>query len=257
LPIRIQRLSELEVDALARYTALLAAIGGVPLTPELEADAAKRFAALSALVAAIPTTPELEADAAKRFAALSAAVAAIPTTPELEVDALKRYTALAAALAAIPIGTLLSADFNKTEFETEWSSDPVVENVASAAATNLTTHEISAANFVYPTGAVERRVILLPMIKAAAQAAATHHIGLKVQRNINDGGWADLKDYTANPPLVLAADGAPDSWGYPIDIAALVASGSKLQFRFVVDSDNANSVNYTTSFLVVLVYRMG
>jgi len=174
------------------------------------------------------------------LAALKALIDAIPLTPELEADAAKRYGVLTAE-----------------HLETEWSTDPVVENVASAALTNLSTHEISAANFVYPTGATEVRVILLPMIKAAAQAGATHHIGLKVQRNINDGGWADLKDYTANPPLVLAADGTPDSWGYPIDISALVATGDKLQFRFAVDSDNAGSINYTTSFLVVLVYRMG
>jgi len=174
------------------------------------------------------------------LAALKALIDAIPLTPELEADAAKRYGVLTAE-----------------QLETEWSTDPVVENVASAAITNLTTHEIPAANFVYPTGATEVRVILLPMIKAAAQAGAVHHIGLKVQRNINDAGWGDLKDYTANPPLCLAADGTSDSWAQPIDITTLVASGNKLQFRFAVDSDQAASVNYTTSFLVVLVYRMG
>jgi len=210
------KLPELEVDALARYTKLLVALGLIPTTPELETDALTRYTALLTAVGLIPTTPELEADASKRYGVLT-----------------------------------------QEQLETEWSTDPVVDNVASAALTNLTTHEIPAASFVYPTGATEVRVILLPMIKAAAQAGAVHHIGLKVQRNINDAGWADLKDLTANPPLGLAADGTSDSWGYPIDISALVASEDKLQFRFAVDSDQAASVNYTTSFLVVLVYRMG
>jgi len=207
---------------------------------DLLADAKVGLAALEAVASAIPTTPELEADAAKRYAALGLLIGAIPTTPELEADASKRYGVL-----------------TQEQLETEWSTDPVVDNVASAALTNLTTHEIPAASFVYPTGATEVRVILLPMIKAAAQAGAVHHIGLKVQRNINDAGWGDLKDYTANPPLCLAADGTSDSWAQPIDITTLVASGNKLQFRFAVDSDQAASVNYTTSFLVVLVYRMG
>lgn len=143
------------------------------------------------------------------------------------------------------------------QLETEWSTDPVVENVATADATDLTIHTISAADFVYPDGATEVRVILLAMITAQAQASATHHIGLKIQREINDGGWADLKDFTANPPFGLAVEGAVANWVMPIDISALVASGDKLEFLFTVDSDNAGSVNYTTSFIVILVYTMG
>lgn len=143
------------------------------------------------------------------------------------------------------------------QLETEWSTDPIVENKAAAAEEALTIHEISAANFVYPDGATEVRVILLALITAQAQASATHHIGLKVRRDINDGGWADLKDFTANPPFGLPVEGAVANWVMPIDISALVASGDKLEFRFTVTSDNAGSVNYTTSFIVVLVYTMG
>ena len=159
---------------------------------------------------------------------------------------------------AAAIGALLE-NLDNAVFEEEWITDPVVENKASAAEQTLATHTIAAVDFVYPSGASEVRVILLAMITAAAQADPTnpHHIGLKVQREINDGGWADLKNFTANPPLALAADGAMGPWSFPIDISALVASGDKLEFRFAVDSDDAASVNYTTSFLVVLVYTMG
>ena len=141
------------------------------------------------------------------------------------------------------------------QYEVEWSTDPVVENVATTAETPLTIHTITS--LTYPTGATEVRVILLPMIKASAQVAATHHIGIKILYEVNDGGWNTLKDFTANPPMSLAGDGAVDSWAYPIDISAIVSSGDKLELRFTVTSDNAGSVNYTTSFLVVLVYKMG
>ncbi len=142
------------------------------------------------------------------------------------------------------------------EHETEWNTNPVVDNVTSLALTPLTTHTISAADFVYPTGATERRVILLAMISAQAQANFTHHIGIVVRRSINDVAWADLLNLTANPPLGLSTEASMGNLALPIDITALVASGDKLEFRFQVDSDDAGSVNYTTSFIVVLVYRM-
>lgn len=143
------------------------------------------------------------------------------------------------------------------EYETEWATDPVAQNLTSAALETLTTHTITAADFVYPTGSTEVRVFLLATISAAAQALAVHHIGITIQIQINNGGWANRIDLTANPPMGLAADGAMGAWSAPIDIAALVASGDKLDFRFQVDSDSAGSVNYTTSFVVLLVYRMG
>jgi len=145
------------------------------------------------------------------------------------------------------------------EHETEWSTDPVVENVAAAALTTLTTHTIPAADFVYPTGSTAVRVILLPMISAAAQEAplvAAHHVGITIQGQINDGGWADITVLTVIPPMGLAVDGAMGAWAAPIDIAALVSSGDELDFRFQVQSSDAGSVNYTTSFVVMLVYRM-
>lgn len=169
--------------------------------------------------------------------------------------------AILAGVAAIPTTPVLTAHFDDAVFEREWSTDPIVDNKASAAEETLSTHTIAAADFVYPDGASEVKVILLAMITAAAQAAPTnpHHIGLKVQLDVNNGftGGETTWDFTANPPLTLAADGAMGPWTFPIDISALVTSGDKLEFRFVVDSDDAASVNYTTSFLVVLVYTMG
>lgn len=166
------------------------------------------------------------------------------------IDLLNDGTVGLAALAGY-----VDEEKNK-EHETEWNTNPVVDNVASVALTTLTVHTIPATNFVYPIGATERRVILLAMISGQAQANQTHHIGVKVQREINDGGWGDLLDLTTNPPLGLSTEASMGNLTLPIDISALVDSGDKLEFRFQVDSDNAGSVNYTTSFLVVLVYRM-
>jgi len=188
-------------------------------------------------------------------AARAALIDQITAARMAELDPANLPADVATNLAAI-LTRLTTAHFDLSELETEWQSDPVVQNVASAAATALTAGSITPT---YPTGAVERRVILLPMIKAASQAANTHHIGFKIQyRTGGAGPYSDLKDYTANPPLTLAAvDGATDSWAQPIDVSAIVSSGVQVEFRFEVDSDSAGSVNYTSSFLLVLVYRMG
>lgn len=142
------------------------------------------------------------------------------------------------------------------EFEVEWNTEPLVNNITSLALENLTTHTLPAVDFVYPSGATEIRVIALASITAQAQADQTHHIGVKVQIQVNDGGWVDKVDLVANPPLGLPLGGAMGGLNLPIDITDDVASGNKVDFRFQVDSDNAGEVNYTTSFVVVLVYKM-
>ncbi len=214
---------------------------------------AARIDNLDAPISGIPTTPELEATALLRYNLLMAALAGIPITPELEADATTRYTTL---LAAIGVVDGFVDEEKDKEHETEWITNPVVDNVTSLALTLLTIHSISAADFVYPAGATERRVFLLGMISAQAQANFTHHIGVKVQMEVNDGGWVSLLNLIGNPPLGLSTEASMGNLTLPYDISTLVASGDKLEFVFQVDSDNAGSVNYTTSFIVVLVYRM-
>ena len=141
------------------------------------------------------------------------------------------------------------------ELETEWSSVAIAENVASAVQTNLTAQVITTT---FPTGATRVRVILIASIHVANQAANTHHIDFKVQGNKDGGAYSNLLDLTAIDSLGLVnLDGATDGWCGSIDVTTLVdASGSTYRFRFVVDSDNAGSVNYTTGFTLVLVYTM-
>lgn len=145
-----------------------------------------------------------------------------------------------------------------TEHETEWSSDPNVDDRTHVALTEYPLTEGDLGIVTYPSNANEVRSILLPVIKAVNQACTTHHIGIKVQYNEDDGAWTDIIDLTANPPMGLPSlDGVVDSIAQPLDISAIVKSGKKYEFRFVVESDNAGGVYYTTSFVLVLVYKMG
>jgi len=152
---------------------------------------------------------------------------------------------------------LTAADFRKQEFEIEWGTNAQVDSISSDVLESLSSHLIPSNQFVFPEGSVKRRVILLPMIIASAQVAAVHHIGIKVQINVNDAGWIDLVDMEATPPIGLSDDGDTSSWQMPVDITEYVDSGDKVMLRFQVHSDNAATVNYSTSFIVVLIYRPG
>ncbi|MBA7704727.1 hypothetical protein ES703_113545 [subsurface metagenome] len=141
------------------------------------------------------------------------------------------------------------------EHETEWATTPVSQPVTSADATNLTAGSVTPT---FPTGATRVRAILVASIHAANQDANTHHIGFKMQGQKAGGGYGDLLDLTTTPPLALVnLDGAGDGWCGAIDITTLVdTSAVQYDFRFVVDSDDAGAVNYTTGFALVLVYRI-
>lgn len=144
----------------------------------------------------------------------------------------------------------------ESEHETEWSTNPNVDSVSSAAEANLT--EGDMGTITYPPSATEVRVMLLPIIKAINQSGATHHIGITIQYSEDDEAWADIIDLTTDPPMGLVVlDGAGDSWAMPLDVSDIVESGKKYEFRFQVDSDDAGEVHYTTSFVLVLIYKMG
>lgn len=141
------------------------------------------------------------------------------------------------------------------QHEVEWATIPVVQQVASAAATNLTIGSITPT---FPTGSTRIRAILVASIHAANQAANTHHVSLKVQGQKAAGGYGDLIDLTAQTTLgMVNLDGASDGWCGAIDVTTLVnASAAQYDFRFVVDSDNAGAVNYTTGFTLAIIYRI-
>ena len=192
----------------------------------------------------IPATPADEATSLL----IKAKTDTLPATPANEAT----VNAVGVVATAIKAATDKIASF---QHEIEWSSTPVSEQVASAAATNLTAGSITPT---FPTGATRVRALLVASIHAANQAANAHHISLKVQGQKASGGYTDKIDLTAQTTLGLVnLDGASDSWVGSVDVTSLVdASAAQYDFRFVVDSDNAGAVNYTTVFLLVLVYRI-
>ncbi len=182
--------------------------------------------------------------------------AAIPAGVPYKIVTFRFVPAEVAALTAIAVDIRTETDqLPNVEHETEWCTTAVVQQVANAAAVALTAGQIIPT---FPTGSTRVRAILIASIHAANQAANTHHVDLKVQGQIDGGGYGDLLDLTAAQSLgMVNLDGAADGLAVAVDVTALVAtSGATYDFRFQVDSDDAGAVNYTTSFVLVLVYTM-
>ena len=141
------------------------------------------------------------------------------------------------------------------QHETEWAATPVCDTVASVNPTDTTPQAITPT---FPTDSTRVRAILIASVHVKNDTANTHNIAFKIQGNKDGGAYSDLLDLSGSAQLGLANSiGTTDGICLPIDITTLVdASGSTYNFKFNVDSDNAGSVKYITSFSLVIVYTM-
>ena len=125
------------------------------------------------------------------------------------------------------------------------------ESVANAAEVSLAAPAVVTP--VFPTGATRLNSYVVATLKANNQTAAEHNVGVTLQRNIAAGGWVDLRDFTANPPITLPAVDATSDALTLVEVIA-ITTGQSIQFRWQVDSDNAGEVHYVQSFVYVLEY---
>lgn len=140
-------------------------------------------------------------------------------------------------------------------FEDKLPTTPTVDAVANAAEVNLTA---GTATPTFPSGATRQRATVCAFLHIANKSAATHKIGLTLQIQKAAGGYGDVVDLTANPPVSLAnVDGATATFAIVCDVTATVdTSGSAYTIRWQVDSDNAGAVNYTSNFVLIMLYSM-
>lgn len=165
----------------------------------------------------------------------------------------------------VDTGTTLDAIVDAIKVETDqlpnWRlSDKLVtvatvDAEASASEVTLTAGTVTPT---FPTGATRQRAIVIASIQAANKSAATHKIGLTLQIQVAAEGYNDVIDLTANPPLSLVAvDGAMASFTIVCDVTTTVdTSGEAVGFQWLCDSDNAGAINYTSNFMLVLIYSM-
>jgi hypothetical protein len=167
-------------------------------------------------------------------------------------------TPLPADTSLYDILLLLKAETDQLpnwRFNVPYAMDPAVDPIASAAEESLTAGSVA---LTYPTGATRVSATLQAYLQIANKAATAHHIGVTLQAQKNGGGYGDLVDLTANPPVSLVdVDGATASFAVSIDVTAEVdTSGVTYDFKWLVDSDDAGAVNYTSNFVLVMTYSM-
>lgn len=136
-------------------------------------------------------------------------------------------------------------------FRRTYAFASINESVANAAETPLTAPAVVTVTF--PAGATLLEAKVVAAIKANNQTAAEHNIGVKLQRNVAAGGWVTIRDFTASPPLTLPeVDATAD--GLTLVEALAITTGQTVQFRWVVNSDNAGEVHYTQTFVLSVEY---
>jgi len=176
------------------------------------------------------------------------------------LEALKDLIAALPTLAEIEAGDMVAI---KTEtdqlpnwrFEDKLATTPTVDAEASASEVNLTAGSVTPT---FPTGATRQRALLVATLHAANKSAAIHKIGLTLQIQKNGGGYGDVVDLTANPPISLVnVDGAVASFIIVCDVTTTVdTSAVQYDFRWQADSDDAGAINYTSNFMLVMIYSM-
>lgn len=192
-------------------------------------------------------------DGTHGLSALQTLLAAIPTTPELEASAAARYALLAAAVAAIPTNPALASVLNIMEHEIGFSSAEVLDNIAAAGDQNTTERTITVA---LPSGATIRRVSLLALVTVMNNTATAHKIDVTVQGRKGAGGWNNYFDEDDCVGFG-AVDGATTILTAVQDVTALVDAAASYGFRLTVNqSGGANSVHYTTQYILLVTYRM-
>jgi len=138
------------------------------------------------------------------------------------------------------------------EHEIEFPSAEALDNIAATGEQTTTERTISVT---FPTGATRRRVLLLALITAMNNTANAQKIDLMVQGRKGAGGWSTF--FSQDDVIGFGAiDGATTNIVAVQDVTALVDTAGSYGFRFSVNQSGANSVRYTTQYLLVITYRM-
>ena len=147
----------------------------------------------------------------------------------------------------IPIGVMVLA-----EHEIEFPSAEALNDIALTGEQTTTERTITVA---LPDGGKIRRVLLIAIVTAMNNYAQAQKIDVTVQGRKGAGSWSD---YFSEDDLIGfgAVDGATTSLVACQDVSALVDAAASYGFRLSVNQSAAQSVRYTTQYLLAITYRM-
>jgi len=141
---------------------------------------------------------------------------------------------------------------NIMEHEIGFASAEALNDIALTGEQTTTERTITVT---LPTGATIRRVFLLAVITAMNNTVNAQKIDVTVQGRKGAGGW---NNYFSQDDIVGfgAVDGATTSMLAIQDVSALVNEAVAYGFRLSVNQSSANSVRYTTQYVLLITYRM-
>jgi hypothetical protein len=139
------------------------------------------------------------------------------------------------------------------ETENEFPSDPLMTDVVATGEQIFVEQDITVT---LPVGATIKRALLIGIITAMNDTANAQKIDLKVQgMKKSVGVWSTFFNITS----VIGAgavDGATTGQVAVQDVSSLVNAATVYGFRFTVNQTAAQSVRYTTQFLLVVTYAL-
>lgn len=147
---------------------------------------------------------------------------------------------------------LSSAKAAATEYEIEFPSADVLDDIAATGDQTTTERTITVS---LPTGATIRRAMLLAIVTAMNDSANAQKIDVTVQGRKGSGAWSNFFSETDCIGFG-ATDGATANLVASQDVTALIDATTSYGFRLTVNQSGANSVHYTTQYLLVVTYRM-
>lgn len=130
---------------------------------------------------------------------------------------------------------------------------PTAEALNAIAVTGeqLTTER--TATITLPSGAVIQKASLIAIITAMNNTANTQKIDVTVQARKGGGAWNSY--YSQDDCLGLTnSDAATTNLTAISDITALVTATGAYGFRCSINQSAANSVRYTTQYILIVVY---
>jgi len=147
----------------------------------------------------------------------------------------------------------LETKLDNAEFLLKFPTDEILDDIAAAG--NQTTTE-RTVTIAIPAGATIRRVMASAFITIMNDTATAHKIDVTLQGRVAAAAW---NNYWSEDDCVgfPAVDAATTGLVAVSDVSALVTVAGDYGFRLTVNqSGGANSVHYTTQYLVIVTYRM-
>ena len=140
----------------------------------------------------------------------------------------------------------------ETELEIKFPSAEILDDIVAIGPTATTERTITIS---LPSGASMVRVMLAAFLTVMNDTPNLQKIDVDVQGRVSGGSWNTY--FSQDDVLGLpASDGVTTGFVALQDVSTLVTVAGTFGFRLQVTQSSANSVHYTTQYLLIITYRM-